>query len=368
MAARRRKMHATEREQVIAALQRHGHCGSISAAESSAGLIMGTFRDRVIAHIDRGGGTLDSIATIVEQTLLRGVRPTARVGRRGRLKILEEAKTSEYRKCRTCFRNLDESSFKAQQGALGGRQMRCRSCEAWKMRRERYGLTKDEVLDLFSHQGGRCGVCNEVFATPPSKAEEASLSCWNSGPPPYSFHIDHDHFQESLAPRQRTRGLLCSTCNQALPKSILQFGIGRWVVLAAAWVIRARPLTWAPLEPVPSRWGRAPNHGAEAYKEWQHYGLTRADRALLLADQEGRCGICRVTFSDKVGLQIDHDEPAGAPAPSSNAGRERRHLVRGLLCATCNAALGRLRHSPVLLVRVVMYVQAPPARSLWPSG
>jgi hypothetical protein len=69
------------------------------------------------------------------------------------------------------------------------------------------------------------------------------------------------------------------------------------------------------------------------------YGLTLAQYEAKLERQKSRCEICR---SDAP-LNVDHDHETGA--------------VRDLLCQHCNFAVGQLRDSPVLALRLARYLE-----------
>jgi len=62
------------------------------------------------------------------------------------------------------------------------------------------------------------------------------------------------------------------------------------------------------------------------------YGLSLADWQLMLARQKGRCGICG---KEKEYLVIDHEHPP-ISVWRKMPPKERRKLVRRLLCAWCN--------------------------------
>lgn len=62
----------------------------------------------------------------------------------------------------------------------------CASCYH---RNRRYGLSPDEVRDMFEAQNGRCLLCDAVMLEP---------------------HVDHDHEHGFV------RGLLCERCNLRL--------------------------------------------------------------------------------------------------------------------------------------------------------
>lgn len=68
--------------------------------------------------------------------------------------------------------------------------------------RATYGITLDDFMRLFSAQGGRCRLCDEV-RLPYRDARR-------KGCPSGILVVDHDHATG------RVRGLLCVRCNQAL--------------------------------------------------------------------------------------------------------------------------------------------------------
>ena len=69
----------------------------------------------------------------------------------------------------------------------------------------------------------------------------------------------------------------------------------------------------------------------------RNYGMTEDDFEVLWNAQGGVCAICRqpervIRRGNVSRLSVDHDHAS--------------NLVRGLLCASCNAALGLLRDDP----------------------
>lgn len=69
------------------------------------------------------------------------------------------------------------------------------------------------------------------------------------------------------------------------------------------------------------------------------YGLSKDQYMQLLADQCWSCAICNST----VPLLVDHNHRTGQ--------------VRGLLCRTCNSALGMLRDEAVLASKAADYLK-----------
>lgn len=79
----------------------------------------------------------------------------------------------------------------------------------------------------------------------------------------------------------------------------------------------------------------------------KRYGITEAEFLQLLEDQNGECAICGAEnglVTRKAKLAIDHDHTTGA--------------IRGLLCMSCNTALGNLRDDPALLRAAADYIEA----------
>jgi hypothetical protein len=79
----------------------------------------------------------------------------------------------------------------------------------------------------------------------------------------------------------------------------------------------------------------------------RHYGLTVAEYDAMLRAQGGVCAICnrpeRVERNGKVmRMPVDHDHATGA--------------VRGLLCHSCNRAIGLLGDDAALMRRAISYL------------
>lgn len=80
------------------------------------------------------------------------------------------------------------------------------------------------------------------------------------------------------------------------------------------------------------------------------YGIDAAHYYRVLEAQQHRCAVCGCEASDparnkgKKRFNIDHDHTTGQ--------------VRGLLCSTCNVAIGHLRDSATLLRRAAAYLES----------
>jgi hypothetical protein len=72
------------------------------------------------------------------------------------------------------------------------------------------------------------------------------------------------------------------------------------------------------------------------------FNITQERYEELLAAQGGGCAVCSKRPKPGKSLHVDHDHTTGA--------------VRGLLCFSCNAALGHLRDDPALIDALMAYV------------
>jgi hypothetical protein len=85
------------------------------------------------------------------------------------------------------------------------------------------------------------------------------------------------------------------------------------------------------------------NHGSTRGKHLKaRYGLTPDDVAVMVAEQDGKCAICR----DRAAEHVDHDHRTGE--------------VRGILCFTCNVGLGNFRDDPDLMLKAHRYLTRRP--------
>lgn len=79
----------------------------------------------------------------------------------------------------------------------------------------------------------------------------------------------------------------------------------------------------------------------------QRYGLTLEDRNRMMQEQDYQCAGCEMSFWDCLPC-VDHCHVSG--------------LVRGILCADCNRALGGARDSIKTLHRLAAYLGRAQAR------
>jgi hypothetical protein len=76
------------------------------------------------------------------------------------------------------------------------------------------------------------------------------------------------------------------------------------------------------------------------YRCLKRYGITLEDYDKMVADRDGCCDICKK--KDK-NLHIDHSHTTGK--------------VRGLLCGSCNRALGLLKDDVKFLEQAIIYLK-----------
>lgn len=83
----------------------------------------------------------------------------------------------------------------------------------------------------------------------------------------------------------------------------------------------------------------------ERKRTLRRYGLTEQDWDRLLAQQRGKCAVCRTAQPGlrRESWNIDHDHVTGQ--------------TRGLLCGRCNLGIGQLGDDPELLRAALHYVE-----------
>jgi hypothetical protein len=86
----------------------------------------------------------------------------------------------------------------------------------------------------------------------------------------------------------------------------------------------------------------------QAAERKRRYGLTEAQFAALYASQNGACAICRRPFKGT------RKGRGGRPPSVDHCHKTGR--VRGLLCGTCNTAIGKLGDDPDRLHRALAYL------------
>jgi Autographiviridae endonuclease VII len=107
---------------------------------------------------------------------------------------------------------------------------------------------------------------------------------------------------------------------------------------------RAYHKTWVNNNPEKARekWRRAAKSGSRRRSLRFRYGIDEQRYTELLIEQNYKCAICHSDNSGRV-LHVDHSHETG--------------IVRGLLCAHCNQALGLFREDITRIAAAIDYVQ-----------
>ena len=117
-------------------------------------------------------------------------------------------------------------------------------------------------------------------------------------------------------------------------------------------VTTKRPITSGVRKPRCSTHTRAHRQKAKARNHSKMvertYSLTGEQYALLYEAQGGRCAICQIATGKVKRLAVEHDHVTGE--------------VFGLACGPCNIMLGRLGRKVDAYIRVINYLNDPPAR------
>jgi hypothetical protein len=79
------------------------------------------------------------------------------------------------------------------------------------------------------------------------------------------------------------------------------------------------------------------------------HGISLEQYEEMLDSQRGRCAACRDEAGERA-LHVDHCHGTG--------------VIRGLLCAACNTALGLLRESPLRMQALICYIETRSAKWL----
>lgn len=83
-----------------------------------------------------------------------------------------------------------------------------------------------------------------------------------------------------------------------------------------------------------------------------YYRLTREEYDRLLAEQHHRCAICGSPEPGAENWNIDHDHYCCSGDGRRTCGK----CVRGIVCASCNRALGLIADSPLIAIAMAGYL------------
>jgi hypothetical protein len=92
---------------------------------------------------------------------------------------------------------------------------------------------------------------------------------------------------------------------------------------------------------------------ANKYKMKKYYGMTYEEFDAKLEKQDNKCLICGLHKDEQTKrMSVDHDH-------SCCPGKETcGKCIRGVLCSTCNLALGGFKDNKVLLQRAIDYIES----------
>ena len=174
-----------------------------------------------------------------------------------------------------------------------------------------YGITQEEVQLLVEQQNNSCAICLTQFTKTP--------------------HVDHDHATGKV------RGLLCTICNFGL--GLVKDDTNLLEILSSYIIIpRTKQLQLSFIEKV-----LLPSEKAKAHNLKYGYGITYAFFNYLLTLQNNACAACQKHFTANNKPCVDHDHTSG--------------IVRGLLCHSCNLALGKFKDQQQRILNAIKYLK-----------
>jgi hypothetical protein len=102
----------------------------------------------------------------------------------------------------------------------------------------------------------------------------------------------------------------------------------------------------------PHNWSGLEKEDARLQRD---YGITQDQLNALVEFQDNKCGICMKTIGDtRATLNVDHDHRSG--------------VVRGVLCSSCNTAIGRLGDDAEGVRRALYYLENTPFSELFQNA
>lgn len=131
---------------------------------------------------------------------------------------------------------------------------------------------------------------------------------------------------------------VCTDCNARKPMAEFHWANGRrYRFRACKMCANVRRAAAKAVDPEAERANKRETHLR------RKYGLTPKGFDQILAQQNANCGICSTHLGSSI--HIDHDHATDE--------------VRGLLCFTCNTALGKFRDNVELLRSAIAYLERP---------
>ena len=84
--------------------------------------------------------------------------------------------------------------------------------------------------------------------------------------------------------------------------------------------------------------------------QWKRHNMSKDIYDILIAKFDGKCHACR----DSIGISIDHDHSC------CPGGLSCGKCVMGILCHHCNTALGFVKDSEKILIKLIEYLNNSP--------
>lgn len=266
------------------------------------------------------------------------------------LSIVEHRLTEDYKTkiCSICKQTKRISEFNRNKQAVDGRRPHCSECRNQQRRsdyahnptkyleevsqwnsknrdkyllcmrqtnlKRRYGLDAQQLADLLNQQDHNCAICNKPFLI--------------SG-----FHVDHNHATGEV------RALLCGACNVALGNLRDDASLIR---RAIAYLEGSIEFPYSEDLPLPSARLTGRSRTCRKYDLRTRWGLTLEQYDELWLEQGGVCAICWDPSPEGRNLAIDHDHST--------------KVIRGLLCDSCNHALGFFKDNIENMQKAIDYL------------
>lgn len=108
------------------------------------------------------------------------------------------------------------------------------------------------------------------------------------------------------------------------------------------------------------KWRQANRDVAKNTNLLWYYSITLEQFNAILREQDYKCAVCGTANPNRNQWVVDHDHSCCAGKKS--CGR----CVRGILCQFCNRALGQIRDNRSAVIKLLQYLDNPPARSIIP--
>lgn len=209
--------------------------------------------------------------------------------------------------------------------------------------RRKYGLTEEDYIAALKRQGNLCAKCG---TNDPGRGKKYFTILRRGHQQAGNIQLVCSSCAASLRETQKSPYVQtedgmrkhCSQCGQLLPLECF-YRRGNNKSSAAC----KHCTSEAGLEPA-RRQKRAERSRRRMLK--RKYGLTAEQYNALLQAQHGRCAVCGNSESGRKGDRhfcVDHDHNTGT--------------VRGLLCHSCNQAIGHLQDRPDLCRQAAVYLE-----------